>query len=109
MSDKNFKAIRKQLRNVVRELLPEVLTEELKTSVAKDLSDELRVRLTSLETDVRNTMRDMTERQKDTLGYLVRQATLPQPPVAAEPAPATSETAAPALETILAETAPVQE
>ncbi len=68
----NQKDLRKQLRNVIQEILPELLTAEVVKAIEKQVLE----RVTSIENDVKTTMREMTERQKDTLGYLVRQATV---------------------------------
>lgn len=64
------KQLRAQVRNVVKELLPEVLSFELETALYKKLED----RLKDLEAHVKKTVHEMNERHKDTMGYIVRQA-----------------------------------
>lgn len=73
MSDGNVKQLRKQLRTIVGEMLPAVLTEELIKAVAQSLSEELKRRMDALESTVLKNTKEMNERQKDALSYLVRQ------------------------------------
>lgn len=68
----DHKTIRKQLRNVLVELLPTTLT-ELQFEL---LNKKIDARLDQIEENTKATMREMSQRQKDTLGYLVRNATL---------------------------------
>lgn len=70
MSGKQTKLLRNQLRGIVQELLPSLMTEEQ----FKNLNDIINARLLKLEGDVKKTLHEMNERQKDTMGYLVRQA-----------------------------------
>lgn len=59
----NPKDLRKQLRNIVQELLTEALIKEVMFEVEKRLMDVVKKRLDMLD-----------ERQKDMLGYIVRQS-----------------------------------
>lgn len=66
------KEVRKQLRQVLKEILPSTLTDmqfEL-------LNKKIDARLDQIAEDTKATMREMNQRQKDTLGYVVRNATL---------------------------------
>lgn len=68
----NSKDLRKQLRNVIQALLPELLTNEILSAIREQNHKEIK----KIEEDVKKTMHEMNERQKDTLGYLVRQSTV---------------------------------
>jgi hypothetical protein len=87
-----MKALRGQVRQVVKELLPEILTKE----VAKEIFDRLQsaqsVQLSAISTNVTAALEKLDQRSKDTLGYLVRSATMVQPPVPTT-APATEGSA----------------
>lgn len=61
MNDKDIKEIRKQLRGLVRELLPEVIESELHTFA-----------LSRIDKATKAVLERMEERQKDTLGFLVK-------------------------------------
>ncbi len=63
------KELRKSLRNVVQELLPNLILQELEKALYKNL--EYKIKL--MDEHVRQELHAMTERQKDTLSYLVRQ------------------------------------
>jgi predicted house-cleaning noncanonical NTP pyrophosphatase (MazG superfamily) len=67
----NPKELRKQLRNVVQELLPEVLNNEQYEALKKHVD----ARVDKVEKFVKDTMHEINERHKDTMGYLVRQVT----------------------------------
>jgi len=71
MSDKNFKLIRKQLRNVVKEALPEVMQNELIDAIEKRLADKVNKKLTTLNTSVEKQLEEMQKRQKDIQTYVV--------------------------------------
>lgn len=68
------KELRAQLRNIVQEILPSLLTKELENALYKNL--EAKFKLT--DEHVRKELSAMTERQKDTLSYLVRQVSSPK-------------------------------
>lgn len=70
MGDRQVKELRKQLRNVVEEILPEVL----KSSAVDAIMDEVGKRMKGIEDHVKQIMGEMNERNKDTNGYLIRQA-----------------------------------
>lgn len=70
MGDRQVKELRKQLRNVVEEILPEVL----KSSTVDAIMDEVGKRMRGIEDHVKQIMGEMNERNKDTNGYLIRQA-----------------------------------
>ena len=63
------KELRKSLRNVVQELLPNLLLQELEKALYKSLEAKIKL----MDEHVRQELNSMTERQKDTLSYLVRQ------------------------------------
>lgn len=73
MSDKNFKAIRKQIRNVVKEFLPDVLSTEYTASIHKRLSEELTQRMDVIANGARETLKNIDERQKDFQNYVVKE------------------------------------
>ena len=82
MSNSTVKDIRKQIKNVVQDLLPGILQQELSKAVFEQVVSTLKVQLAAMENDVKTSLEDMQQRQKDVLGYLVRQSTassLPQP------------------------------
>lgn len=66
------KEVRKQLRQILVEILPETLT-DLQFEMLNKKIDE---RLNKIEEDTKAVMKEMSQRQKDTLGYVVRNATL---------------------------------
>lgn len=65
----HIKIIRGQLRQLVLELLPEIL----ETEVVKKMMDDVRA------STLKN-LKEMNERHKDTMGYLVRQVTTDKKP-----------------------------
>ena len=71
------KVIRGQLRQIALELLPELLTEELRGKLFQSLQTEIGARLSKFENNVKETLTALEDRQKDTLGYLVRQVSTP--------------------------------
>ena len=74
------KEVRKQLRNIFQELAPEVLSQEVVEKMYRKLEESLNIRLTALETQVRDVLERLDKRQQDTLGYLIRAATTPVVP-----------------------------
>jgi hypothetical protein len=71
MDSRTAKQLRGQMRQIIQEMLPNLLTHE----VLKAIKESNDVMVKSLEKHVKETMKEMQERQKDTLGYLVRQTT----------------------------------
>jgi hypothetical protein len=96
MSDKNFKAIRKQLRNVVQEIMPLVLGNELVQEVKKSLEARIDARLEAVSKHIYETLTQIDERSKDIQTFLIRNAThtpaFAEAP-AAEAVPTTTELA----------------
>lgn len=70
MNSKEVKDIRKQVRNVCKELLNE---EQIKVIMEK-CEDIIGQRLTVITAEVRKTMQDMLENNKNTNSFLIRQA-----------------------------------
>lgn len=66
----NLKQIRGQLRQIVKDILPEVINKEQHELLAKQIKD----RLDLIEKDIKKTLHEINNRSKDTMGYLVRQA-----------------------------------
>lgn len=86
MSDKNAKALRKSLRNVVQEILPEILNSEMVDAIKSKLSQELGLRMDVIAKDAQKTLSAIDERQKDFQNFLLRQAVAAQAPSAEAPA-----------------------
>lgn len=76
MSEKNFKTIRKQLRNVVQDLLPNLWTQEARQTIARDGLEDLRKdmtrRLDIIEQNVKDTLAQLDGRQKDMQSFITR-------------------------------------
>jgi len=72
MGDKQVKRIRKQLKNVVEDLLPQVLTVELIQASQRQLKADVDIKLDAIDKHVRETLKAIDDRSKDTLGYLLR-------------------------------------
>lgn len=75
MSD--AKLIRGQLRQIVKEELKSVMLAELKAEVTKEVTADMMKRLGALENLLREKLTVIDERSKDTMGLLVRQASIP--------------------------------
>ncbi len=71
-----IKQIRGQLRQIAKELLPELLHEQQYAA----LKAHVDARISEVEKFVKQTMTEMNERHKDTMGYLVRQSSTPIEP-----------------------------
>lgn len=71
---KDVKLVRGQLRQIAKELLPEAINEQQYQALKKHID----TRVNEIEALVKKTLHEMNERQKDTMGYLVRQASLPK-------------------------------
>ncbi len=69
----NAKVVRGQLRQIAKELLPEVINQEQYEVLKKHIDS----RINEIEAFVKKTLTEMNENHKNTMGYLVRQATLP--------------------------------
>jgi hypothetical protein len=74
MGDGNIKLIRKQIRNVCHEML----NDEIFKTIEEKVLVEIGKRMQGIEEHVKKIMQEMNDRNKDTNGYLVRQATLMQ-------------------------------
>lgn len=72
---KDVKLIRGQVRQVVQEVLPGLLNEEALQALTKKLTDEINLRLRHIESNVRDTLEAVDKRSKDSLSYLIRNAT----------------------------------
>lgn len=70
---KDTKLIRGQLRQVLKEILPETLIE----TQLELLNKKIDARLNQISEDTKATMREMNQRHRDTMGYLVRQVSKP--------------------------------
>lgn len=79
MSDKNAKALRKSVRNVVQQILPEILTSEMVDAIKKKLSEELTLRMDVIAKDAQNTLKNIDERQKDFQNFLVKEVAKSSP------------------------------
>lgn len=77
MSDRNFKEIRKQLRNVVKEIIGGVLTSELVAAVQAKVQEQVKVRLDSLFEQHAFAMKQFDEKLKDVQGYIIRNSATP--------------------------------
>lgn len=73
MSDKNFKAVRKQLRNVVQENLEEVLHREVFMNLYDQLKKDMLFQLETIQADVNKTLAQMEERSKDVQAFIMNQ------------------------------------
>lgn len=68
MGDRNFKEIRKQLRNVVREILPEVLGTEAVSVINKRID----TRLDGISGHMSKTLQDIDQRSRDVQAFVIR-------------------------------------
>lgn len=90
----NIKVIRGQLRQIAKELLGEIIVAEMRDSVIKEVKETyFDPRLKKIEDNIRETLQLVDQRSKDSLGYLVRQATEPAlaQPSAPKETPAVSD------------------
>jgi hypothetical protein len=81
---KDAKLIRGQVRQIVKEILPAVLKDELLQAISKQLVANLTSKLTKIEENVKETLQAVDQRSKDSLSYLVRQASEPSLPPSAK-------------------------
>ena len=72
MSAKNAKLIRGQLRDIIKEMLPQILTQEVVKGMMTSNAAVMRV----IESNVNKKLKEIEERQKNSLDYLIRQATV---------------------------------
>lgn len=73
MSGSAVKDLRKQIRNVIKEQLPELLRMEMTTAILEDVRRELGVRLTIIETMVKNNLEQMNTRSEQVQQYMINQ------------------------------------
>jgi hypothetical protein len=73
MNGKDIKALRGQIRIAVKEMLPEIITEEL----YKLVEHKVALRVEGIERFVKEKMTEMTESHKNTMSFLIREASLP--------------------------------
>lgn len=73
MGQKHTKELRSQLRIIVKELLPEIITSEYHAELMKLITS----RLDLIDKNTKSMLEEMTNRQKDVLGLLVRQVSSP--------------------------------
>lgn len=73
MSDKNFKAVRKQIRNVVQENLGDLVKTELYMSMYEGLKKDMLFQLETIQADVNKTLAQMEERSKDVQAFIMNQ------------------------------------
>lgn len=77
MSDKNFKDIRKQLRNIAKELMPEILRQEMVLNAMK----EVQAHITRISNHINSRLDAVDEKQKEFHSYIVRQLAAVSHPV----------------------------
>ena len=80
MSDKQYKLIRKQLRNVVQEALPNILTQDLVTTMRNDLLARVDVRLDDITKAVKSKLDEMDTRSKNIQSYVLRNVGVTEAP-----------------------------
>ena len=77
MGDKQVKRERSQLRNVVQEILPALLQTEVFKGLYEKLQKEVNItlitRLASLELEVRDNLKNLSERQQDIQAFIMNQ------------------------------------
>jgi len=71
MSEKNTKAVRKEVRELVKEMLPGAIHAEHHEALMAVINK----RLTALEAKVKETLDKLEEDHKNTMSYLVRNLT----------------------------------
>lgn len=69
------KQVRGQVRQIVKEVLPEVMKQEVGEVLRKEMSAAIK----QLEEHVKKQLHEINERHKDTMGYIVRQASSVDP------------------------------
>lgn len=101
MSDKNFKDMRKQIRNVAQENIPAILRSEtftgFKDEVLREVQQSVKFQLEAIQADITSTLARMEKRSQDVQTYILNnvQASMAQnvPTEAAlvDPTPPTTE------------------
>lgn len=71
MSERNFKTLRKQARNIIQELIPSLLQNELVDAVHKKLAESINTKLNKMNTSVEAQLKEIQDRQKDIQAYVV--------------------------------------
>lgn len=84
MSDKQYKLIRKQIKNVVQDELQYLLHEESFKAIKNDLFKHVDTRLDNITKAVRETMDQLDNRSKDMQNYVVRNVGIPTAPTPKE-------------------------
>lgn len=70
----NQKDLRKQIRNVLQAEYPSILTADIAAAIEARVVATVTARLEKIAKDVEDTLKSINDRSKDTMGYLVRQA-----------------------------------
>jgi hypothetical protein len=78
MSDKQYKLIRKQLRNVCQEMAPDILKQEVFEQIYNKVREEVINRMAVIQTQVKQSLEEMEQRQKHVQSLLVRELTANQ-------------------------------
>lgn len=73
MSDKNFKEIRKQLRNVSKDTIKDLLTEEVYASLELRLRQDMVKELGIIQSDIAETLATIDERSKNVQQFIMNQ------------------------------------
>lgn len=72
MSDRNIKALRGQIRQIVKEMLPEILAQELVASANKESMTKVETRLNDITKYIKTTLDGIDSRSKEVQAYVVR-------------------------------------
>jgi len=73
MSDKNFKAIRKQIRQICLEYLPTIIEVEIQNVLFKNLEDKMNAKLVEIVKNIKDTLDKVDENSKNLQSYIIRQ------------------------------------
>lgn len=82
MSDKQYKRLRKAIKNVTQDLLPQILVNETVAAIEKTVTAHVNQRLDGITQHVKTTLDKIDERSKDVQSYVVRNAPIEQAPQA---------------------------
>lgn len=77
----DVKLIRKQIKNVLDEQGKALFTNEIYDAAFKQLQAEIKSRLDSIESHIKDVLGQLDARQKDMQSFLVREALKGNPPV----------------------------
>lgn len=88
MSDRNFKAVRKQIRNIVQEEFPVILTNEFLAELQKkhaqelidlksSLTKALEARLDAIDKHLKTTLENIDTRAKEISNFVLSQSPTP--------------------------------